>query len=165
MLTWELSNTLDGQFCLAALEQALTYGTPESSTRIKGFNSPPSLHQASTCSSPTPTNCCANSTADARTAVTNAAFKPTCAQTCWCWMTSASSPPTTCPEDLYDLINERYEKAVFCSPAIGPAEWPELFGIPCWLRRVWIGWPIERKFLSSPAAVTARRDANAWNRR
>jgi putative transposase len=29
VLSWELSNTLDGQFCLAALEQALTYGTPE----------------------------------------------------------------------------------------------------------------------------------------
>lgn len=29
VLSWELSNTLDGQFCLTALEQALTYGTPE----------------------------------------------------------------------------------------------------------------------------------------
>ena len=29
VLSWELSNTLDGQFCLAALEQVLTYGTPE----------------------------------------------------------------------------------------------------------------------------------------
>lgn len=29
VLSWELSNTLDGQFCLAALGQALTYGTPE----------------------------------------------------------------------------------------------------------------------------------------
>jgi len=29
VLTWELSNTLDGQFCLAALEEALIQGTPE----------------------------------------------------------------------------------------------------------------------------------------
>jgi putative transposase len=29
VLSWELSRTLDGEFCLAALEQALTLGTPE----------------------------------------------------------------------------------------------------------------------------------------
>ncbi len=29
VLAWELSNTLDGQFCLAVLEQALSCGTPE----------------------------------------------------------------------------------------------------------------------------------------
>jgi len=29
VLAWELSNTLDGQFCLAVLEQALTCGMPE----------------------------------------------------------------------------------------------------------------------------------------
>ena len=29
VLSWRLSNTLDGQFCLEALEEALTCGTPE----------------------------------------------------------------------------------------------------------------------------------------
>ena len=29
VLAWQLSNTLDGAFCLAALQQALTHGTPE----------------------------------------------------------------------------------------------------------------------------------------
>lgn len=29
ILSWEISNTLDGDFCLTALEQALEYGTPE----------------------------------------------------------------------------------------------------------------------------------------
>ena len=29
VLTWQLSNTLDGAFCLAALQQALCYGKPE----------------------------------------------------------------------------------------------------------------------------------------
>ena len=29
VLSWELSRTLDGEFCLAALEQALTVGSPE----------------------------------------------------------------------------------------------------------------------------------------
>jgi len=29
ILTWRLSNTLDGEFCLAALDQALVYGQPE----------------------------------------------------------------------------------------------------------------------------------------
>jgi len=29
VLTWQLSNTLDGAFCLAALQQALRYGKPE----------------------------------------------------------------------------------------------------------------------------------------
>ncbi len=29
VLAWELSNTLDGQFCLEVLDQALTCGTPE----------------------------------------------------------------------------------------------------------------------------------------
>ena len=29
VLSWEISNTLDGDFCLTALEQAFEYGTPE----------------------------------------------------------------------------------------------------------------------------------------
>ena len=33
VLAWQLSNTLDGQFCLGALQQALLLGTPEIPTR------------------------------------------------------------------------------------------------------------------------------------
>jgi len=38
-------------------------------------------------------------------------------------------PPA--PEDLYDLINERYEKgSILLTSNRAPAEWPELFGDP-----------------------------------
>ncbi|HZA21981.1 MAG TPA: ATP-binding protein, partial [Dehalococcoidia bacterium] len=35
------------------------------------------------------------------------------------------------PEDLYDVINERYEKgSILLTSNRAPAEWPELFGDP-----------------------------------
>ena len=42
---------------------------------------------------------------------------------------SALQPPG--PEDLYDVINERYEKgSILLTSNREPAEWPELFGDP-----------------------------------
>jgi len=40
VLTWELSNTLDGRFCLQALERALARATRRSSTRIRAHSLP-----------------------------------------------------------------------------------------------------------------------------
>jgi DNA replication protein DnaC len=38
-------------------------------------------------------------------------------------------PPA--PEDLYDVINERYERgSILLTSNRAPAEWPELFGSP-----------------------------------
>ena len=42
VVAWQLSNTLDGRFCLDTLKQSLAQGRPErSSTPTKAFNSPP----------------------------------------------------------------------------------------------------------------------------
>jgi DNA replication protein DnaC len=41
------------------------------------------------------------------------------------------SLPTPAPEDLYDVINERYEKgSIMLTSNRAPAEWPDMFGNP-----------------------------------
>ena len=44
VLAWQLSNTLDGRFCLDALQQALQRVGQRSSTPIKACSSRPWLH-------------------------------------------------------------------------------------------------------------------------
>ena len=43
VLAWRLSNSLEGRFCLEALDQALSDGRPEIFTLIWGCSSPPKL--------------------------------------------------------------------------------------------------------------------------
>ncbi len=43
VLAWELSNTLDGAFCLTVLQQALQAGTPEVFNTDQGVQAPPAL--------------------------------------------------------------------------------------------------------------------------
>ena len=41
VLSWRLSNTMDADFCVTALEEAIArFGKPETSTRIKARSSP-----------------------------------------------------------------------------------------------------------------------------
>ena len=40
VLSWELSNTMETGFCLAALEAAFRFGQPESGTPIRVRSSP-----------------------------------------------------------------------------------------------------------------------------
>jgi len=45
VLSWRLSNTLDAEFCVAALQEAITcHGTLRSSTQTRGLNSQPSFY-------------------------------------------------------------------------------------------------------------------------
>jgi len=46
VLSWRLSNTLDAEFCVAALQEAITcHGTPEIFTQTKGSVHQPSFHR------------------------------------------------------------------------------------------------------------------------
>lgn len=67
----------------------------------------------------------------------SAASEPTSARTCWYWTTLGKSLHPPAPEDLYDIIDERY--SILVTSDRDPEEWPDWFGDPL---LAWINGPI-----------------------
>jgi hypothetical protein len=82
-------------------------------------------------------------------------------------MTSGSSRSSRlAPEDLYDVINERYERgSILLTSNRAPNEWPDLFQDPtrpaCWPPLAWTGCWTGPRWSSSAAPVTALKAARA----
>ncbi len=67
------------------------------------------------------------------------------------------------PEDLYDLINQHYERgSILLTSNRADRNSSE---IRSWLRRGWIGWPIGLRRCSSPRTATGHKVVGDYNRR